>query len=125
MRDAGLRPKQRLRCGMDRRRDHERRRRGRRKAGQRADRRADRAMIVVVSLVRCRPILVFVVTDQKGQQRSNKIMAGVGACPAAAVADRMGEIEGEMNRHKGVETQRSHAEPRGNRLQPQPIRRHR
>jgi hypothetical protein len=35
--------------------------------------------------------------------------------------NRMGEIEGEMYRHEGVEAERYHAKPRGNRLQPQPI----
>lgn len=96
-------------------------------APKRANRTADRAIVVVMSMPGIRRGLiftVFVVADQERQQAVGKIVisGGIGAGPVGR--QRVGEIEGEMDRDKRVEAERDRAQPGGDGADPQAMWQH-
>ncbi len=62
-------------------------------------------------------IFVLVVADHEREKTLNKVV--IGAVVVVVSCEAVRYIEGEVDRHERVETQRHHAEPHGNRhLQP-------
>ena len=88
-----------------------RRRRGRGKAGQGAERAAHRACVMFAVFAGC-----AVRFTMSAEQRQQTLLCAAGLDVRAAMLrrlDRLGEIEGKVDRHQRVERERKEAESRG------------
>ena len=91
--------------------DQQRRRRGRGKAGQGAERAAHRARVMFAVLVR-RAVRFTMSAEQRQQTLLGAADLEVGAALPRRL-DRLGEVEGEVDRNQRVEREREQAESRG------------